>query len=202
MSEQKERVEKLLLLLLEKGTYMTAEEMARELSLSTKSVYRLIKKIKQANPHVTLIHSQKGLGYKLNYEAYIQQKGSQKSPKYQKDASPIQRQNSILEELLLSAPKAIPVTELFAAYDVGDSAIAADEKTISEWLERFECSLIRKQRTLSIHGSEENIRRAIAELFLHFNVIDLNSLDSYQEEKFNRYDVHLFLPSCVKSSNI
>lgn len=68
------REQHLLLTLFETQGYMTAEELANILQISAKTIYRLIKRINDAEAKDPLIVSEKGRGYKLNYEKYLSQK--------------------------------------------------------------------------------------------------------------------------------
>lgn len=187
MTSQIDRENKLKLLLSKQRDYMTSEELASLLNISTKTVYRLIKKINDEFPNGTLILSEKGRGYKLDYEKFIELSDSVN--RVSTDISPSERQDKVMEELLLSSPKAIKITDLFKDYYVGDSAISNDEKIIASQIEQFHLNLVRKNRTLAIKGKEENIRRAIAELIQRLNIIDIDEIKSSDELNFNRYDV-------------
>lgn len=187
MTSQNDRENKLKLLLSKQRDHMTSEELANLMQLSTKTVYRLIKKINADFPDGNLILSEKGRGYKLDYEKYIEQ--TKITGKTTVEVSPTERQDNVMEELLLSSPKALKIAELFDAYYVGDSAIASDEKLIASRIAKFHLKLIRKNRTLAINGKEEDIRRAIAELIQRLNIIDIEEIKLSEGLNFNRYDV-------------
>lgn len=187
MTSQLDRTNKLKLLLSKQHDYVTAEVLASLMNTSTKTVYRLVKKINDEFSDGNLILSEKGRGYKLDYEKFIEQ--SESTSKQNIDVSPGERQDRVMEELLLSSPKALRIMELFGDYYVGDSAISNDEKVIANRIKKFELKLVRKNRTLAIKGKEENIRRAIAELIQRLNIIDLDEIKSSDELNFNRYDV-------------
>ncbi|MBE8848000.1 PRD domain-containing protein [Enterococcus durans] len=187
MTSQLDRTNKLKLLLSKQHDYVTAEELASLMNTSTKTVYRLVKKINEKFSGGKLILSEKGRGYKLDYGKFIEQ--SESTSKQNIDVSPGERQDRVMEELLLSSPKALRIMELFGDYYVGDSAISNDEKVIANRIKKFELKLVRKNRTLAIKGKEENIRRAIAELIQRLNIIDLDEINSSEELNFNRYDV-------------
>ena len=72
MGAKKNREQRLLLLLTKRHDYITSEELAEHLETSQKTIYRLIKKINETHGE-GLIQSEKGRGYKLNYEKYISQ---------------------------------------------------------------------------------------------------------------------------------
>lgn len=95
-----------------------------------------------------------------------------------------------MEELLLSAPKALKISDIFQDYYIGESAIANDEKQIAKKIKKFDLELVRKNRTLAISGTETSIRRGIAEGIWRMNILDIDEIKTSQELQFNRYDVH------------
>ncbi len=196
MTSQNDRENKLKLLLSKQRDYMTSEDLAKSMNISTKTVYRLIKKINESFPEGQLILSEKGRGYKLDYEKFIAQSKAMNKPAL--EVLPSERQDKVMEELLLSSPKPNKIIELFKDYYVGDSAISNDEKAIAERIKKYDLKLIRKNRTLAIKGKEENIRRAITELIQRLNIIDIDDLDTSSGLNFNRYDV-LFISDQLKS---
>ncbi len=111
--------------------------------------------------------------------------------------SPEERRNRIMEELLLSSPKAKNVYDLFKDYYVGDSVIFNDEQVISDQLAEYQLKLTRKNRTLAIQGEEGNIRQAIADLIQAFNTVDIDELASVKESRLNTYDA-LFVLNQIK----
>lgn len=195
MTSQMNRENKLILLLSKQKDYMTSEELAILLETSTKTIYRLIKKINLEFPNGHLILAEKGRGYKLDYGKFIEQTNELNKPSV--ELSPAERQDRVMEELLMVSPKALKITELFRDYYVGDSAIANDEKQIAKKIKKFDLELIRKNRTLAIQGSETNIRRGIAEVIWRMNILDIDEINRTKELNFNRYDV-LFVSEQLK----
>lgn len=190
MGTKKDREQRLLLLLTKRHDYMTSDELAEHLGTSQKTIYRLIKKINETHGD-GLIQSEKGRGYKLNYEKYISQTNFQPSQRSQ--YSPQERRNRVTEELLLSSPNAKNVYDLFEEYYVGESVIFSDEQLIAEHLQQYDLRLERKQRTLAALGKEANIRRAIADLIQMHNIIEIDELKNNSELNFNHYDVLFIL---------
>lgn len=186
-----DRENKLMLLLLKQRDYVTAEVLAELMSISAKTVYRLIKKINDDFPNGQLILSEKGRGYKLDYEKYIAQ--TNQTIVSSVESLPSERQNNVMEELLLSSPKALKVIDLYQPYYVCDSVIANDEKIIAERISAFDLKLIRKDRKLAIKGKEENIRRAIIELIQRLNIFDIDEIALSDEFAFNRYDANFVI---------
>lgn len=195
MTSQMNRENKLVLLLSKQNHYMTSEELADLLDTSTKTVYRLVKKINTEFQNGHLILSEKGKGYKLDYEKFIER--NKETNNLSISLSPNERQNRVMEELLLSSPRAIRISELFNAYEVGDSAISNDEKSIAQKLRKFDLQLIRKNRTLAIKGLEEDIRSGLAEVIWRMNILDIDEINASKTFNFNRYDV-LFVSDQLK----
>ncbi len=186
MSSKENREQRLLLFFSKKQDYVTSEELANLLNVSKKTVYRLIKKINDESDG-TLLLSEKGRGYKLDYEKYISQNRlrSTKTSHY----TPAERRKRVMEELLLSSPKAKNVYDLYEEYYVGDSVISTDEQIISKELAEYDLVLARKNRTIAIIGKEANIRKAISDLIQLLNIIDIDELRSNKQLNFNNYDV-------------
>ncbi|TSO25689.1 helix-turn-helix domain-containing protein [Lactobacillus sp. LL6] len=67
------RINELIFYLTNNNEFIQAEEIASFLHVSKKTVYRLVKKINDENS-APLIISQRGAGYKLNYQYYMQNK--------------------------------------------------------------------------------------------------------------------------------
>ncbi|WP_062050767.1 helix-turn-helix domain-containing protein [Bacillus sp. JCM 19034] len=74
MSSKTNREQDLLLFLSKNQGYVTSKELVEELKISQKTVYRLIKKINDEYMDTPLIISERGRGYKLDYENFINYK--------------------------------------------------------------------------------------------------------------------------------
>ena len=197
MSLKSNHEQELLLFLSKNQGYVTSKDILKILNISQKTVYRLIKKINEAFVDAPLIISERGRGYKLDYEKYINyQKGNETFK--EKHVSPNERRKRIMEELLLYSPKYINIYHLFSKYYVGDSVISNDEQIMNEELKKFNLVLVRKNRALAILGEEVNIRRAIKDSIEIFNTIDIDDLKRNQELNFNQYDVLFILDQLRK----
>ncbi|SFM14942.1 BglG family transcription antiterminator [Salibacterium qingdaonense] len=192
MSVQDHRKEKLLLFLSNNQDYVTADELADILQTSQKTVYRLIKKINEESTEHSMIVSEKGRGYTLDYEKFMNYQKNIRNDK-EDNFSPEERRKRVMEELLLSSPKAINIHQLFSDYYVGDSVIFTDEQTMSEELKKYDLTLERKNRTIAVLGEETNIRKAMKEIIEIFNIIDIDDLKTNPELNFNKYDVLFIL---------
>ena len=180
---------KLQLFLAQTNVFTTADEIAKHLDLSKKTVYRLIKQINNAKPGLKVIESAKGRGYRLNHEEFILQRKT-----FQSDVaeiSPITRQEKVMEELLLASPKWLKLSQLYEDFYVRDSTIANDEKAINKRLSNYNLKLARKNRALQITGEEPEIRKAIVELLQTLDVVDIEDLKSTTNSELNQFDVAL-----------
>lgn len=187
LSSKKDREQKLLLFLSKENGFKTSKELAEILGISRKTIYRIIKDINEDSSNGDLVISEKGRGYKLDYEKYINQ-----IEPYNNEISnfsPDERRNRVMEELLLSSPKAKNVSELYEEYYVGDTVIFNDEQMISEKLKQYNLELVRKHRTLLIRGKEPDIRKAITERIKELNIINVDELRNNDSLNFNNYDV-------------
>lgn len=188
MSIKDNREQKLLLFLSKNQDYITADSLAEILHTSQKTVYRLIKTINYESGDNSLIISERGRGYKLDYEKFINYQKT--NIPYKEDFfTPSERRKRIMEELLLSSPTPLKIDHLFYDYFVGESVIFNDEQIMGVELKKYDLLLKRKNRTLTILGEEINIRKAIKEIIEIFNVIDIDDLKTNQELNFNKYDV-------------
>lgn len=192
VSSKNNREHDLLMFLSKSQGYVTSNELVEELKVSQKTVYRLIKKINDEYMDSPLIISERGRGYKLDYENFINYQKSDNKYK-EKHFSPSERRKRIMEELLLSSPKPINIYHLYSDYYVGDSVIFNDEQLMSEELQKYNLVLERKDRKLAILGEEVDIRKAIKHINEIFNTIDIDDLKRNQELNFNQYDVLFIL---------
>ncbi|MDL5039651.1 BglG family transcription antiterminator [Heyndrickxia coagulans] len=192
MSSKNNREQNLLLFLSKNQDYVTSRDLQEALDASQKTIYRLIKNINDDYEDGPLIISERGRGYKLDYEKYIHYQKGNKTYK-ENHFSPNERRKRIMEELLLSSPKSINIYHLFSKYYVGESVSFNDEQIMSEELKKYHLVLERKNRTLAIRGEEVNIRKAIKDIIEIFNTIDLDDLKRNKELNFNQYDVLFIL---------
>lgn len=169
--------------------FITANELSGVLELSTKSVYRLIKQINEESRDGVVISSEKGRGFKLEY----QQSHTPSTDSKPASITPIERRNRIMEELLFSAPRERGVCEIYEPFYISENVMASDEKIISDILQRYSIRLVRRNRTLRVNGDESNIRTAIKDLIQSAEMVDLGQLEMQQDQKFNKYDADFVL---------
>ncbi len=72
----------------------------------------------------------------------------------------------MLKRLLLAAPSELKVAQLAEDFYVSESVIQSDISSLESWLQRYDLSVKRINRTLHIQGEEKDIRDALMEAIL------------------------------------
>ena len=150
-------------LLQDQQGFLTSNELARELKVSSKTIQRVVIRINTAYGN-NIITSEKGRGYKLDYERFLLSKLSGKSSA--DHSLPAERQKKMLKRLLLAAPSELKVAQLAEDFYVSESVIQSDISSLESWLQRYDLSVKRINRTLHIQGEEKDIRDALMEAIL------------------------------------
>lgn len=182
-----ENEDKILLLLAKRNSYMTSNDIARELRISQRTVIRYVKNINDGGDK-PIIASKRGKGYRLEYEAYLKNDNNEK---WVSDYSPVERRNEILLKILFQAPKLISRKSLFSSYYVSEPVINNDLQDIRNKLHTFHLELIRKQHLVGASGTEIDIREAILKSVNKINTMDLNDLEDLEDQfpESNSYDM-------------
>lgn len=154
--------EKIINYLLEKGDFISANEIANKLKFSTKTIYRGINEIREVIGE-NIIESSKGRGYRLNFEEYKENLNTI----YSKNLSintPEYRRMMILLQLLSITPEKISIRKLSEQYFVSESSITNDLDYIETNL--FGTNLYIKSDTqgTAIVGTESEIRAFLMKL--------------------------------------
>lgn len=203
MSKEKER--NLIYLLVNKRDFVTAKQLADELHSSDKTIYRIISQINNRYGEQPLIISERGRGYKLDYQRYLDSDQSSTEISSLSNISPVERRNKIMKRLLLVAPKRVQINSLFEEYFLSTSSQISDERNIARVLQKYNLKLIKEHEYLSVAGSELNIRHAIQSLINDSGIVDLSQI--LGDNNFPRkYDVQFvfeqirFIESNIGSS--
>lgn len=164
--------------------FVTSEQIALELDVSKATVTRRIAEINLMKDGTgQKIVSERGRGYKLSSEVYFRFDGKQE------ESVADERCNEIIKELLFASPKRLRTYELYEKFYVSESVIAKDRTIISKKLEKWNLSLVRSNRHMSIAGAEKNIRAAIMGIVLNLNqTTDIAALEEYCKGISNEED--------------
>lgn len=181
----------LINILLHDRNFLTSSEIANRMNISKTTVYRLVKSI---NEKGKLVLSEKGCGYKLNYDVYINYKCDEGLGKVKRNSnlSPVERRNEVMQTLLFKSPNPVKILDLYQGYFVSDSVINVDERVISRILGQYSLELLRKDRTLAVKGPEVEIRKAIVDLLAKSNILDLSDM-STKFPNYNKFDANFSL---------
>ncbi|MFD2728920.1 BglG family transcription antiterminator [Enterococcus camelliae] len=182
--------QRLLEILSKAESYLTSKDLSEKLLVSKKTVYRLITRINEQTYPDLMIISERGKGYRVDYDLFI--KNFIHNHNLNINYSPLGRRNYTLIQLLIQSPKTISEQELFGRFFVSDSVIYNDEQFIEKWLNSYDIKLVRREKKIGINGEEEDIRRALLDLYDKYKIIDLNDINSICGE-FNQFDVNFSL---------
>lgn len=146
--------------------------ISHQLNVSRKTIIRRINQLNESFPE-DIIVSKRSQGFKLVYRSYLKYENTGSNDYSAANV----RQKSILTKLLLAAPRSICISNLTNSLFVSESVIQNDEKCISTILKKWNLTLERKKRLLSIKGEEKDIRNAIIEEILQVNhTTDISNL--------------------------
>lgn len=159
----------LIEIFIKNGMTLTAQQLANIADISTKTVYRTVKKINQASETGDIIVSEIGKGLSLDYDKYLKESINKKGG--DDLTEPLERRNNIMLTLLYKAPNKVQIEELFSAYYVSDTVIGNDISKMNEFLLGFNLQLHRGNKRLNITGLEKNIRKAVNELINNNNLL-------------------------------
>lgn len=176
----------LIFFLLDNDSYVTSNEIADRLNISTKTVYRMISKINKESKR-QVISSQRGLGYRVENVELLRNMSS--SDIDMQSVTPVERRNRILKRLLLSSPRSIQEEGLWEEYFVGDSVRSLDKKVMRSILSKFDLKLEVSNNRYKIIGKEMAIRNALKELVDDKNIVDLTQIIDSKNFK-QKYDVN------------
>ena len=194
-----ERTHELFSLLLNSNGYLTAKEIAQVLYVSEKTVYRLVDDINE-DMATTLIKSQRGRGFKLNYQYYVQPKKYQKLEQSSAvNLSPVERRNRIMKRLLLISPQKVKESEVFNQFYISANVRHHDKQIIKKILSEYCINLIAKNSLICVKGPEENIRRVLKDLIDDQEIIDLKQLPKSTDFS-QKYDVQFVVSEIDKIS--
>lgn len=168
--EAKEK--KIIDLLLNSSTYLAATEIAEELEISVKTVYRTINKLNTQVFNDDVIVSFVGKGFQLDYEKYI----DKQYVKNENFRTPNQRRQYVMLILLFKSPNLISIEKLFKDYYLGDSSIINDIKIIDNYMTKRSLAIEKNKEFIKVTGNESTLRKAINEILL-----DIDYVSDYSE---------------------
>ncbi|MFD1901218.1 HTH domain-containing protein [Enterococcus termitis] len=171
---------------------LTANQLAYFTNVSTKTIYRTVKKINDQSDSGDLIISEPSKGFVLDYDRFL--KENAKVGRGIQTTDPLERRNSVMLRLLFKAPNKVDIHYLFEPFYVSDAAVSGDIQRITEYLKTYHLQVKRSQKKLSIEGAERNIRKAVLSIIAKDNLID--DVFTIDGQLMNAYDID-FLTSLL-----
>lgn len=175
--------ENMLINILTYEEYVSAKHLAETLYVSTKTVYRMIKKVNELfmeEKNEPLIISEAGKGYKLS--SHFRNRDIHSMVEFAEEND----LNEVSLALLFKYPHKIKRTLMDTQF-LSDSSIERRLRKLSEILKKYDIQLHYNREYLWIKGEEVSIRKAINHIFLEMN--KLNSLSEIGI-KINVIDKH------------
>ena len=155
--------------LLESHDYQTTEQIARQLNVSKKTIYRELDELRNLLRNENIEFDSKiGAGVRIDLD---QATRNQLTLKLATDSSlPLdQRRYEILIDLLQNAPQLTSIKKLSDYYFVSRSSIQNDLKYIEEWIHCYDLTLIRNSLGTGIDGREIDIRKALTTAIIKYH---------------------------------
>lgn len=187
------RETQLIELFIKHGMTLTGQELAEFANVSTKTIYRTIKKINEESENGDIIVSEVGKGFRLDYEKYLKESLQKRSDNQAQ--GPMERRNAILLTLLFRSPRRILIHDLFSPYYVSDTVISNDLNRIAEFLKGYHLKLIKKDQRIAIEGKEKDIRKVVNGLLSANTLMDADF--TTQKHKISAYDIN-FITSLLE----
>lgn len=161
--------------------FVTSQELAQIIGVSTKTIYRSVNEINQeyGSP---IIKSERGKGYVLDYGKYLKLSGQTHEEANLMVKSPLERRNEVLTTLLFNAPLAVNINDIYEKYYVSAELIRQDLVAISKILNKNKLTLKRNGNYVAVKGKEQLIRRAINNALVQSKAMNTESINDFASE--------------------
>lgn len=154
--------------LLRENDYVSAQELAETLQMSTKTIYRTIKRINEESPSQPILVAEKGKGYRIDYDRYLKTHYIIK----ERVQTPIERRKYIMLYLLFRSPNSVQMAYLYEKFFLSIEAINKDIYDMQEYLSSKKLELVKQKKRLKIVGQEKRIREEINRVINDMNILD------------------------------
>lgn len=135
----------------QKDEYIEAHTLAEKLGVSSKTIYRTIKKINQDKE---IIKSQRGLGYLIDDQNFDE--GTAENVNRL-----TARTYSIAIHVLFSQPKKLRFLDIADKFYISESAMTNELRKMEGILTKFDLQVFRKNGFINVEGTELKIRQAL-----------------------------------------
>lgn len=185
--------EEVIAALLKADGFLTAHQLAQDLKLSTKTIYRAVKEINQSFGQPVII-SERGKGLLLDYDRYLVLSNELPLAADFIGVTPVERRNAILTKLLFTSPLTCRVDELYESYHVSYDLMQYDLQHLTKILTTYHLKLLRRGNRLSIAGDEQSIRRLINKVLMQSNAMNVETIRDFASRfpDMGNYDQQFF----------
>lgn len=129
--------------LLNRRDFVSGQELSEALGVSTKTINRTVKQINESTEENPIIESQRGRGYRLNFQNYFDQRDRMDHANAMNGISSVERRDEIIKRLLITSPHQYRVDDIWGKFYLSDSAVASDMRAIRLMLGKFHLTLNR-----------------------------------------------------------
>ncbi|HEV7564900.1 MAG TPA: PRD domain-containing protein [Microbacteriaceae bacterium] len=177
--------------------WVTANDLASQLGVTTRSVRSYVTAIKSLAHPIDVIASSTS-GYRLNRDLYATFLSSAKRRTVEQ-GTPRERIYQIVRRLG-DAPEGLDIYALSESMFVSDSTIESDLRKIRTLVEQSDLALTRHGSIVAISGSEYNLRRLLSRMFREEGAKGFLELESIQSE-FVTADLRAFKTDLIGMLN-
>lgn len=90
--------------LLNRRDFVSGQELSEALGVSTKTINRTVKQINGSSEEIPIIESQRGRGYRLNFQNYFNQQDRMDHANAMNGISSVERRDEIIKRPLITSP--------------------------------------------------------------------------------------------------
>ena len=99
--------------LLNRRDFVSGQELSEALGVSTKTTNRTVKQINESAEENPIIESQRGRGYRLNFQNYFDQRDRMDHANAMNGISSVERRDEIIKRLLITSPHQYRVDDIW-----------------------------------------------------------------------------------------
>ena len=175
---------------MDKGDYIPVKNIAENIRVSEKTVYRELKAIEEyLKSRYIFLEKRPGTGIKLNITKEQKMKlnfelhaGKENKNDYM---STEYRRQKILTEFLSNSPKPYSIQQLSEKYYISRASIVNDLKYIEDNIKQYDLRLERNKNGTMLTGSEMNIRKAILGIINELMTANHENKNGLRESRLN-----------------
>ena len=174
-----ERHDRLLAYLAGTAGWVTAAELADRLGVTSRSVRSYVTAVKLASHPLDVIESSTA-GYRLNREAHTAFRGARDGRGIDGD-QPRDRLYPLARRLA-DSPSGVDIFALAEEAFVSESTVEADLRKLKPILDEFTLTIVRRGASVSIDGTEYEVRRMLSRMFRETNAQGFLELANIEQE--------------------